>query len=152
MLVETLLVTSFIIGVLIYLFVQFTNLSSSYSEYFIYNTSEGLYALEDIKNYIESDTAAYDYIAQNIEGMTYMDIKNCEIFTDTEYCLRLIQFENISKLYVMPNPIQGTLYFSNEGLLKFVRRINLDSDEPYRLVAEFNNATYATLRFGTVSN
>ena len=75
MLIETLIVTTFVAGVLLFLFFQLTSLNNSYTEYYNYNTTEGLYALEDVKDYINSDTMFQDYVSNNIRTMKYIDIK-----------------------------------------------------------------------------
>ena len=65
MLAETLIVTTFVAGILIFLFIQFTNLGKAYDDSYIYNTTEGLYALEDIKKYINTDLDLLLYIEEN---------------------------------------------------------------------------------------
>ena len=53
MLAETLIVTIFVAGVLIFLFIQFSSLSKSYEESYIYNTVEGLYSLNGFNNLLK---------------------------------------------------------------------------------------------------
>lgn len=149
MLAETLIVTVFVAGVLIYLYMQFTNLSNAYDESYIYNSVEGLYALEDVKEYIEKDSQFTKYLLENIETQKYIDITDCSVFTDQKYCLKLLKVENIDKIFVTTNSIpkeQITKY--NESFSNFINKINKEGGQPYRIVASFNNSTFATLRFG----
>ena len=149
MLVETLIVTVFVAGVLIYLYVQFSNLSIAYDQSYIYNNVESLYALEDIKDYIESDMQFTEYLIENIELKHYIDISNCNLFIDKEYCLKLLEIENIKEIFVTTNSIPKeriTIY--NEDFLTFINKINIEGEQPYRIVASFNNSTFATIRFG----
>ena len=47
--IEILVVSTFIISVFIYLFVQFRSINHSYQISFKYNTANGLYAVNNIK-------------------------------------------------------------------------------------------------------
>lgn len=149
MLAETLIVTVFVASVLIFLFIQFSNLSKSYDESYIYNTSEGLYALDDVKTYIESDTTFIEYLNTNIESRKYIDITDCNLFTNKDYCLKLLKLENIDKLFVTTNSVpKEDIKNVDDAFLTFINKINVEGDETYRIVASFNNSTYATLRVG----
>lgn len=149
MLVETLIVTIFVAGVLIFLYLQFSNLNKSYDESYQYNTVEGLYALEDIKSYIERDQSVLNYIDENIDNLKYIDINDCGIFTSQDDCLLLLKSENIQSIFITMNSIPyNSIDGYNEDFLDFIKKINKDGSQPYRIVAAFNNSTYATLRFG----
>lgn len=148
MLLETLIVTTFVAGVLILLFVQFSNLSRKYESSYKYNTVEGIYALDDIREYIEYEDFI-TYIDDNIATDRYIDITNCSLFKSKETCLNLIETENIDRVFVTTNLVPTdriTRY--DEEFLEFINKINEEGDEPYRLVASFKNSTYATIRFG----
>jgi len=152
MLVETLLVTSFVAGVLIYLFVQFSNLGQKYQNSYDYNPVEDLYALEDIKDYIKSDTVALEGIGTSLEEKSYIDITDCSIFTSKNYCKKLFELENIDSIVVSLNQVNSSEYSKyNEGFKEFVKKINPEGAEKYRLIASFKNSTYATLRLGDIN-
>ena len=152
MLAETLIVTTFVAGVLIFLFIQFSKLSNSYNEYYNYNTTEALYALEDVKDYIISDSVISSKIISDVNENIYLDITNCQNFSNTEYCLKLFELENIKKVIVVPNPFDvSNLNIDDNGLLNFMSKISNEGDEEYRLIAEFNNGSYATIRIKGLS-
>ncbi|MBR6690703.1 MAG: hypothetical protein IKL65_05170 [Bacilli bacterium] len=113
MLAETLVVTAFVAGVLIFLFIQFSNLSNAYDDSYIYNTSEGLYALEDIKDYINSDTAAKTYVEKSLDSVDYIDISDCSIFSDKKYCENLFEIENIENIIIANNIDDYDNYFDS---------------------------------------
>ena len=146
MLAETLIVTTFVAGVLIFLFMQFSKLSASYGDYYTYNTTEGLYALEDIKDYIESDSNMYNKIKNNITFNNYINITNCDYFTNKEYCNKLLELENISEIYVMANNTKVKTV--SNTIDNFLGKINSEGNETYRIVAKFNDGKFATIRFG----
>ena len=148
MLAETLAVTIFVAGVLIFLFIQFSNLNNSYSEYYKYNTTESLYALEDVMYYIKSDNRATSFISSNTNQTNYIDITDCNIFTSKSYCEDLFELEGISKIAVLVNSIPSDMsQIEDEDMLKLIEKINFEGEEQYRLVAKFNNGVYSTLRF-----
>lgn len=149
MLAETLIVTTFVAGVLIFLFIQFTNLSKSYDESYIYNTTEGMYALEDIKEYINTDSAVLLYVEENIETMNYIDITDCSLFTNKDYCLNLFKLENIDRIFITTNAVpKKNITEYNEDFLTFINKITEEGNQKYRLVASFKNSMFATLRLG----
>ena len=149
MLAETLIVTTFVAGVLIYLFIQFTNLSQNYNDSYSYNTVEGLYSLRNIKKFIIKDTHALTNIHNIITDDGYAEITDCENFTEKDYCLKLFELENIKNIFITNNNFNKDLFStSNEGFKKFINKIKSKDDYKYRILAEFNDSTYATIRFG----
>ena len=151
-LVETLVVTIFIGVVLIFLYIQFSNLNSSYNDSFKYNTVEGLYALKDVRNYILTDSSALEKIKKELNINNYIDISDCTLFNDKDYCNRLLELEKIKKIIVANNleDYDGILDKKNNSkeFIKFLSKINNKSSYPYRIIASFNNKTFATIRFG----
>ena len=147
MLAETLIVTAFVAGVLIYLFVQLSNLSNSYERDHNYNTVPGLYALTDVAYLINKDDSVLALINNN-----YIEL-DCTTHFSSAYrslCSDLITAENIDTLLVAPNHIE-TISFSsldNSKFEEFINHIVPGGLEDYRLIAKFNDDTYATLRFG----
>lgn len=150
MLIETLLVTVFVAGVLIFLFMQFSKLSNAYDQSYIYNTPEGLYALEDVREFITTDINFLEYINNNIpDKYKYIDITSCNQFENKEYCLKLFELENIDKIFITTNNIPKEKITSyNTSFTNFINKIGMEGEESYRIVASFNNSTYATIRFG----
>ena len=145
MLIETLIVSLFVATTLIYLYVQFINLNSAYTTSFTYNTVDGLYALDDIRDYL------LDYesiIKTEMNKKDYID-DICTILPNQEYCEGIIEAENIKTLIITKNDLTTTVFPNtyNQTLKDFIGKITVTGNENYRLVAEFNNLTYATLRF-----
>lgn len=149
MLVETLVVTSFVAGVLIFLFIQFNNLSKNYTDAYDYNTVEGLYSLENVRIYLASDLSAFESIETAVANKGYIEITDCNIFTERNYCLKLFELENISKIFVTNNDFEKDIFFNyNDGFKKFISKVSGEGTQKYRFLVEFNDSTYATIRFG----
>lgn len=146
MLAETLIVTTFVAGVLIFLFIQFTRLSNSYNNYYEYNSTEGLYALEDITDYIESDENIIN-IPDLIEENGYIEISDCTLFTDQDYCLKLLELENISKLYLIYTPIfNNKLIMEDVDILNFYKKSSKSDGSVYKLLGKFDDSSYSLLK------
>lgn len=148
MLAETLIVTAFVAGVLIFIFIQFTNVSKNYEDNYSYNTVESLYALEDIKDYILEDTLFLGKIENELSDKEYMNV-SCDMFSDSDYCSKLFELENVDQVIVARNNFNKNNFDNyDKNVSTFVKKISITGDENYRLIASFNNSTYATLRFG----
>lgn len=152
MLAETLVVTSFVAGVLIFLYIQFSNLSNAYDDSYIYNNVDSLYALDDIKETIENDNIVMEYLNNNITSKKYIDISDCSLFSNKNYCLKLLELENIKEIFITTNAIpKEDITNYSENFLTFINKINKEGKQPYRIVASFNNSTFATIRFGGIN-
>lgn len=145
-LAETLVVTTFVAGVLIFLFVQFTSLSKNYEDAYKYNPVEGLYSARTIKDYIKSDFAN---IETKINDSDIVDLKDCSLFTEKKYCLKLFELENIEKIFLVKNKFDKDIFVGYDNTFKkFINKIQPEGEEKYRLLVEFSNSSYATIRFG----
>ena len=147
MLLETLVVTVFVAGVLIFLYIQFSNLSKRYNDSYKYNTAEDLYALEDIKDYILYENIS-DTVVSNVNSQKYLDISNCSIFKTQDVCISLLDNLDVDKIFITTNLIQGdSITEYDNDFLEFIGKIKSEGGESYRLVASFKKGTYATIRF-----
>lgn len=148
MLVETLIVTAFVAGVLIFLFIQFSTLEQKYESTYKYNSVEDLYSLKNIKKYLERDTTFINSLSSLTES-SYLDITDCSSLTDQKYCTKLFKLENIENIYVTLNDFNKEIFNNkNSDFKDFISRVNKKGNEEYRIIAKFNNSTYATVRIG----
>ena len=149
MLAETLIVTLFVASVLLFMFIQFTNLNKSYNESYTYNSVEDLYSLKNIREYIKGDLNAISYINTNVTYQDFLDISKCDIFTEKQYCLKLFELENIDKIIVTTNKVNYDLFKNYKLKFKnFISKIEKQGNEKYRIIVSFNEGTFATIRFG----
>lgn len=66
---ETLVVASFVLGALIFLFAQFSNIKKNYEITFRYNTVPGLYNLKVLSNYISNKSYYANFVSNmSLEG------------------------------------------------------------------------------------
>jgi len=146
-LVETLIVTTFVSGVLIFLFIQLVTLSNNYDNSYKYNTVEDLYLLRNIKDYMLKDSDSLNTIKSEVDDKGFVEITDCSKVLEPDYCLKLLELSNIKTIFITENYIDPTLFSSyNDEFKNFVNRINGEGENKYRILAEFNNSRYATIR------
>lgn len=150
MLLETLIVTSFVSFVLIYLFIQISNITSNYSTSLTYNMVDDIYALEDLKEYIISDELLVTYILNDLEdGYISIDSCNSSLFTDVNYCQNLLNNLRINSFIISQNNLDE-LDFSpiqSEGIKKFISTLKNTNSSEYRIIAIIDKQRYASIIF-----
>lgn len=157
-LLETLIVSTFIASTLIYLFIQISNVKTSYDITFRYDTVPGLYGVQDITTYLTDVT--YDDLkaALDASSLGYIDITNGTAITNAnqDYYNDIVSKINAKMIiFIKENTtdivskLDTNTTFSEE-MKKFIRRIDTGKiDSLYRVVIEYNDNTFATLKLGT---
>lgn len=153
MLAETIAVSVTVLGALILIYTQFMNIARSYNTAFSYNTVDKLYAVKNIVDYLEKD--GYSALSTNLTD-NYIDITTCPAtyFTEKVYCQSLFRelgvktviftYEDTEKLR---NELNNNNPFS-EKFHSFITKFVPDNDNRYRIMVEFNDDTFATLKIG----
>ena len=149
-LVETLIVSTIIATILIYVFVQFNALQSEYNESFKYNDVDDLYKLDSIKSYINSlDNTAKTNIITKItsDDIIIMD-KEDNTYTNITYFDNqndLLTNLGIKTLILTKADINNVDTSSlSKNIKDMIKKIDNKSDN-YRIIAEFNNGNAATI-------
>lgn len=165
MLMETLIVSTFVAVVLIFLFVQLRNVSSSYERSFTYNSSQALYSASKIRSYLY--TRNTDLIKEELESTTkgYIDVTSCtyNFYTlegenanaNEEYCKALYDSLDVKKILVSLQDLSVVKNRVIDNMLKddisqkFVDFINYvkytNNKDQLRLLVEFEDDTYASI-------
>lgn len=156
MLVETLIVSLFILGALIFLFVQFRDVNQNYQTAFQYNRVDALYAAENMKKFYLQDNYENMLIKYLEKANPYMILTDCpsEYISEVSYCKDLkeaLKIKSILFTYVDTVRIVGALDETEEiepSLKRFIRSIKNDdkSSNKYRLIVEMENGTFATIK------
>ena len=164
MLLETLIVSSFIITILIFLYIQFVNLKTSYDTSFKYDSIPNLYNIKQADIFINKNYG-YGKFKDDLrksENNNYIEIyKNtCNISyfsNNISYCNKLMSNLNIKTLLIIDNNLskiklnfkQNNPY--SNGLLKYLNTIDpILANKSYLLIAEFNDNTYSYLKLDEV--
>ena len=146
LLVETLVVSTFCLTVLVILFLQFRTLIVNYNKSFKYNTVEGIYNLNTMKNYFKKNEITFSnttYIYYNNNGTPEYDTK-C-----INFCQEIVQALEPEVIIYTGSNIDVTLKtsgrLSNE-MKDFISQLKNDN-KGNRLIAEFKGGTYASITY-----
>ena len=159
-LIETLVVSTFIISTLVYLYIQFVNLKKSYDTSFRYDTISGLYSAKEIDQFINENYGYSDFIDNDdfIENK-YIELINknkCDYlyFSDNiNYCEQLVNKLNIKTVLLsstdltkLKEKLKNNNPYSNE-FYHYIKKMNLkDIKNSYILIIEYNDNTFSYLK------
>lgn len=167
-LIETLIVSAFVVTSLIYLYRQITTVKTSYDISFRYNTVEGLYGADIISDYLKDN--GYTKMIRTLSNTEEPIIRYCDITNNTNidfgsstYYNDLIDKLDV-KLAIFTNEdltdliayldsdsvIESDLnFFGDEldDLLNFMEGINADGLTMYRIIVLYEDNTFATIQF-----
>lgn len=147
---ETLVVSTLVLGTLIFLYIQITSLKNSYNESFKYDTIPGIYKAKLLSNYLEE--TGYSDIVTALGDNSYVDITNC-IYAST-LCTDIINKIDAKTVLFTQNDITS---FKNElnqvnlnkKFIKYIKKLeNIKENANYRIIIEYNNETYASIIVG----
>lgn len=167
-LLETLIVSTVVVGTLIYLFTQISNVKTNYDISFRYNTIPGLFSAKNIVDYMKK--SGYSTLITTLDNSSsdYVTIENNSSFDygNNDYYLKLKEETNIKKVLFVKDDINSlkdkirACYDSDttnntaicneeEELKKFIRNLSTDSlPNTYRLIIEYNDLTFASIEIG----
>ena len=144
LLVETLVVSTFCLTVLIVLFLQFRTLIIHYNDSFKYNTVEGIYNLGVMKDYLEKNNISIDVSASPY----FVNLKSSDKCND--FCKKIIEAQEAKTIIYTKSNIENTIKNESsfsEGLKKFISQLKNNPSNNKRLIAEFNDGTYASITY-----
>ena len=161
LLVESLVVTTFVLTVLVFLFVQFKNLFNSYEDSYDYNTVEGIYNLNTMKEYIIANETSPNALQAKRGGSTYLVIfqdgtcnANIADAVNLSGCDDLANAMNLKTLiYAVDDP--KTIDTSDTNIFTtsyktFLNRLETQGSNN-RLIGQFEDGTYATITYDDVA-
>lgn len=170
LLVETLIVSTFIASTMIFIFVQFRRINTEYNRSFTYNTVEGIYATKEMNKFILNNGYAriVEYMSGRTQnGETAKPELYAEIYNEThgcsslyvyevDYCNRLMKDLNAKQVIVTASDLTD---FRNKldsydefdtNMKRFMKYIKFDTGDAEigrrRTIVSFKDNTYATLK------
>lgn len=142
LLAESLIVATFVLTALIYLFSLFKISVIEYKKSYSYNTVEDIYNLGSIAKYIKNN---------NIElrkGIIYQNVDTSEI-TDSDFFSEMAKKANIDYLIYEDSNIEiikNNMSSYEQDLQDFIEKIKTNNIKGKgRLIAKFNNGHFATI-------
>ena len=153
LLAEVITVSVVTIVALVIIYAQFVTVDNSYYKSFKYNNVYKLFLANQLKQFINGDNANELY--SDIENISYADITNCDAyFIERTYCRNLISAIDAKQVLVTKLDTSSILDKLKENkivssdMYTFISN-NKSLENGYRLIIEFNDNTYATLKLGS---
>lgn len=158
MLIEILIVSVFVATVLTVLFVQFKKINNNYKKSFKYDTVEGLYLVNNVKNRFITASDNKGYNLSNYKAflenklLKYDNVLNpssTSYDSDDNYFNNLVNESNIKQLYIAKKDAKEEMVNDKKisielrNYIKYMRFKTYNSD--YFLIAEFENGTFASV-------
>ena len=157
LLAESLVVSTFVLTVLILLYIQFNNLTTNYKNSYNYNNVESIYDLSSVSDYLLNNnynlsnqlTASKPYVVVYKNGSCNMDAGIIDTFCDN----LINKMDAKTVIYTSSDISIIQKYVSEKGdsninqkLREFISRVETNTvQNKGRLFAEFNNGTFATI-------
>jgi len=166
LLVETIVVATFTLTVLIVLFLQFKNLLVSYNNSYNYNTVEGIYDLKNVKKYISQYENKENPLTKQLSTASkpYLVFYNGSCNADlgiggSDFCEEIMKQGNFKTVLFahsdatdlknhLKNNEDSNISENMKILIKSLKKV----ENQNRLIAEFNDGTLATIVFGNNDN
>ncbi len=150
-LLETLIVSIFIVGVLLVLYTQYVVLQKNYDNTYRYNAVGTVYNTKQLTNFLESKEASF--VIQNIgaTGAGYVDITSCQGLANEEYCQALLEELDVKTVLVTDNNPQKLITDLTainpytENLYQFLKHIDVNTGKKYRVIVEYQNGELSSL-------
>lgn len=159
MITEALIVSTIVLGVLVFMYAQFKSITNGFNQTFKYNTVENIYKSNEIKKFIETD--ATDNMISLLENSkkNYIDITECKIetYNNKVFCSTLYEKLGVKTLLLLTEDISGIdpmeIENLDNGTRKFLDYIkNNYTGNYHRIVVSYDDGTYATLRIDVLNN
>lgn len=152
-LAETIAVSTVVMTSLVIIYTQFVSINNSYNRSFKYNNVNNLYLVENVRNYITDGNLNKLVNALEESNSSYIDITSCpnNYFLEYIYCQTLFNYAGIKTILFtkedltdLKNNLTNTNF--NETMKEFITRISTSDEDNYRLIVEFTDDTFATLK------
>lgn len=166
LLAESLVVSTFVLTVLIFLFVQFQNLMTSFKNSYNYNNVESIYDLGAMESYLLNAQDENNTLRNQLNGKMYLIIYEEEKESGTcndnlslkaenrSFCEKIADATRLKKLIYTDSDIDIIKDYLNknedsnidESMKDFINKIKtVKIDGKGRLIGEFNDGTFATI-------
>ena len=159
LLAEALIVSTFVLTILIVLFIQFSNLTNNYKNSYSHNNVEAIYDLSSVANYLKTNqydlseylTIEKPYVLVYKNGSCNLDINLADTFCD-----QLMDEMQAKTIIYTSSDVKAIQYYVNnhedenigQKFREFISKIDAkEIQNKGRLFAEFNNGTFSTIAF-----
>ena len=153
MLVEAFIVSTFVLGVLVFMFIQLRTVVNGYDRSFSYNTVPGIYIANEIGKFVVNFD--YENTKQTVDNAGYV-IKNIDSYSEFDYAVSdtwnaMLQDANVKTVIIatedatiLKEAKNGQISSKLEDYIDYLNVGNLTNR--YRIIVEFNDETFASVK------
>ena len=164
LLAEALIVSTFVLTILIVLFIQFSNLTNNYKNSYNHNNVESIYDLSSVANYLTTnqyDLSEYLTVDKPYVLVYKNDSCNLDVNLADTFCDTFMKEMGAKTVIYTSSDVKAIQYYVNnkednnisQSLREFISKIDAKPiQNKGRLFAEFNNGTFSTIAFDTSKN
>lgn len=149
MLTETLIVSILLIVILLTIYVQFKKVNRSVENSFSYNTVSSLYNLYNVKLYLEQEK--FSGIVARLAEEDYVELTDCSesLFERPSYCKNVFSSVGIKRIFATNENLYSLIKKKpfDQKLNNFIESIDYEAKSGYKLIAEFEDGSYASVWF-----
>lgn len=138
-LAEAFIVSTFVLGVLVFMFLQIKTIINGYDKSFSYNTISGIYHAMEVKKYLQNSD--YENLVDQVEESDFVVLNKSDILYS-----EIFKAANINVLIISNGDLKmlkenNVLSFKLKDYIK-----TLTNSTDYKLIFEFNDNTFATIK------
>lgn len=155
-LLETLIVSTFVVGTLTYLFIQINNAKTNYDITFRYDSINAIYNAKNITYFLRENGYSNLISLLSSSRLGYVDIStSTNVNGNSSYYTLLLDSVNAKtvlftteNMTTLKSTINDSAY--SEELKRYVSRLDFDSDlqNMYRVIIEYEDNTFSSVRVG----
>ena len=163
-LIETLVVSTVIVSIIVFLFAQFSKLRKSYETSFKNNNIIAVYNAKNINKFLNTTNYAVITSSLKNDGIGYVDISSCpdDYITNSDYCKKMYDFMEVESVFIVrEDELNSSKETNFKKYLKnnpekvhakfydFVKTLSTRTDNAggYRIIAEFDGNIFAAIKF-----
>ncbi len=144
LLIETLLVSLTIAGILLYMYVQYSRITDSYHRLSQYNSVEKLYRARCIKDFLANSSADV-YSLVDRSGGIYKIERGSKIGTLSFNDNLWNQDLNLSLLYIVKGNVDIGSNKIDSSFVPFLKTLSEVSDDTYQLLVKYTDGSFASV-------
>lgn len=159
LLLEAMIVSSVVSLTLIVIYVQFNTVYDNYQKRLSYENVEDLYATHGMSELLDEEGVNFfllmlEYKIASSDYSPYLDISTCSLFVNKDYCLEYIERTGMKTVLFVEHNLSNLVDFnkySNSFSAELKNYIEYTFgvstlEEGYRLIIEFDNNQFSTIK------
>lgn len=138
-LAEAFIVSTFVLGVLVFMFLQIKTIINGYDKSFSYNTIPGIYNTKEIEKFIKKNN--YELLINEVDEKGYIVLNSSNINYSDIFTVSNVKTLIISKSDLVELKKNNNL---SQKFLNYIKTLGIKSGN-YQYIVEFNDDTFVSI-------